>query len=83
MPTSFRRDYTPPPAIVDQICLEFVLNAQHTRVIATSKVRRQPSIGAGQASELRLSGDGQRLIRCLVNGLEASRQDGHDFGIAR
>jgi aminopeptidase N len=79
MPTSFRRDYTPPPAIVDQICLEFVLNAQHTRVVATSKVRRQPSIGAGQASELRLSGDGQRLIRCLVNGLEASRQDGHDL----
>lgn len=79
MPTSFRRDYTSPPAIVDQISLEFVLNAQHTRVIATSKVRRQPSIGTGQASELRLSGDGQRLIRCVVNGLEASRQDGNDL----
>jgi aminopeptidase N len=79
MPTSFRRDYTSPPAIVDQISLEFVLNAQHTRVIATSKVRRQPSIGAGQASELRLSGDGQRLVRCEVNGLEASRQDGNDL----
>jgi aminopeptidase N len=79
MPTSFRRDYTPPPAIVDQIDMEFVLNAQHTRVTATSKIRRQPSIGAGQASELRLSGDGQRVVRCLVNGLEASRQDGNDL----
>jgi aminopeptidase N len=79
MPTSLRRDYTPPPAIVDQISLEFVLNAQHSRVIATSKMRRQPSIGSGQASELRLAGDGQRLIRCLVNGLEASRQDGSDL----
>jgi aminopeptidase N len=79
MPTSFRRDYTPPNAIVDQISLDFVLNAQHTRVIATSNIRRQPSIGAGQASELRLSGDGQRLIRCLVNGSEASRQDGNDL----
>jgi aminopeptidase N len=79
MPTSFRRDYTPPPAIVDQIAIEFVLNAQHTRVTATSKIRRQPSIGAGQASELRLSGDGQRVVKCLVNGLEASRQDGNDL----
>jgi aminopeptidase N len=79
MPTSFRRDYTPPAAIVDQIDMEFVLNAQHTRVTATSKIRRQPSIGAGQASELRLSGDGQRVVRCLVNGLEASRQDGNDL----
>jgi aminopeptidase N len=79
MPTSFRRDYTPPPAIVDQIDIVFVLNAQHTRVAATSKIRRQPSIGAGQASELRLSGDGQRVVKCLVNGLEASRQDGNDL----
>jgi aminopeptidase N len=79
MPTSFRRDYTPPPAIVDQINIEFVLNAQHTRVTATSKIRRQPSIGAGQASELRLSGDGQRVVKCLINGLEASRQDGNDL----
>ncbi len=79
MPTTYRRDYTPPPAIVDQIRLEFVLQAQHTLVTATSQFRRQPSLGEGQSSEIRLSGDGQVLQSCTVNGKENSRVDGNDL----
>jgi aminopeptidase N len=82
MPTTYRRDYTPPPAIVDQIRLEFVLHAQHTQITATSQFRRQPLLGAGQRSEIRLSGDGQMLQSCTVNGIENGRIDGSDLIIS-
>jgi aminopeptidase N len=79
MPTTLRRDYTSPPAIVEHIRLEFVLNAQHTVVKTTSKIQRQPLLGAGLASELRLSGDGQLLRTCTVNGERAGRVEGNDL----
>jgi aminopeptidase N len=79
MPTTLRRDYTPPPAIVEHIRLEFVLNAQHTTVKTTSKILRQPLLGAGLQSELRLSGDGQLLRTCTVNGERAGKVEGNDL----
>jgi aminopeptidase N len=88
MPTTFRRDYTPPPVIVEHIRLEFVLSAQHTIVKATSKMRRQSSITAGLQTELsalpfdlHLSGDGQRLRACTVNGINAGRVLGNDLAV--
>jgi aminopeptidase N len=86
MPTTFRRDYTPPPVIVEHIRLEFVLGAQHTVVKATSKMRRQPLVHAGlevestaQPFDLHLSGDGQLLRACTVNGTNAGRLLGNDL----
>jgi aminopeptidase N len=86
MPTTFRRDYTPPPVIVEHIRLEFVLGAQHTVVKATSKMRRQPLVNAGLKVEstvlpfdLHLSGDGQLLRACTVNGTNAGRVLGNDL----
>ena len=77
--TIYRRDYTAPPAQIDELHLNFVLAAQHTQVTATTTLRRTPALGAGVRSELRLSGDGQRLLECTVNGHAAGRLVDNDL----
>ena len=77
--TVYRRDYTAPPAKIDDLHLTFVLAAQHTQVVALTTLQRAPPLGAGVLSELRLSGDGQRLLECSINAQPCGRLVGNDL----
>lgn len=62
-----RSDYRPPDWLVSDIALDFVLDAEATRVRATLSVQRN---GAADAP-LRLNGDGLTPIAVRVDGAEA------------
>ena len=60
-----RRDYTPPPFLVDRIGLEFELDPASTRVTATSEVRRAAGVGD---APLVLDGDALELVAVEIDG---------------
>jgi aminopeptidase N len=59
-----RRDYAPPPYLVDEIDLEFDLDPERTVIGATSRVRRNPS-GSGP---LALDGESLELLEVAIDG---------------
>ncbi len=79
MPTLHRQDYNPPAVIVHSLSLKIVLHKQQTRVLAISKMQRQPRLGSGTRSEILLSGDGQTLVSCTVSGSPSGSVKGNDL----
>jgi aminopeptidase N len=76
-PSAIRReDYRPPEWLVPEIALDFALGIDATTVIARLAVHRN-----GQASVLRLNGDGIAARSVMVDGVatNAWRMDGADL----
>ena len=74
-----REDYRPPEWLVPEIRLDFALDLDSTRVLATLAVRRNP-LGSGTQT-LRLNGDGVAARAITVDGQAANdwRMDGPDL----
>jgi aminopeptidase N len=70
----YLKDYSPPPFLVDSIELEFDLKPNKTRIIATSKIKRN---NAAQNSERRLILDGEKLelVEIKINEKPLSHSD--------
>ncbi len=62
----FLADYQPPPFLVEQVALDFHLHPQATRVKA--RVRFCPNPEAAPDQDLRLDGEGLKLISAAING---------------
>ncbi len=64
-------EYAPPPFLVDSVALTFRLAPGATRVVSRIRFRRNPD---SQGGDLRLDGEGLRLIRASIDGraLQAS-----------
>ena len=75
-PVIRREAYQPPEWLVPEVALSFNLGLEHTKVVATLKVRRN-----GQSQTLRLRGDGLSAEAVLVDGnpSNAWRMDGDDL----
>ncbi|MCC6829438.1 MAG: aminopeptidase N, partial [Novosphingobium sp.] len=78
-PVIRREDYRPPAWLVPEIALDFALDLDQTRVVATLQVRRNPA-GDGGAT-LRLNGDGIAARAVAVDGRAINdwRMDGDDL----
>ncbi|MFA7603233.1 MAG: aminopeptidase N [Novosphingobium sp.] len=74
-----REDYRPPDWLVPEIALDFALDLDDTRVVATLAVTRNPA-GSG-AGTLRLNGDGIAARAVRVDGQTVNdwRMDGQDL----
>ena len=77
-----REDYRPPAWLVEEVALDFALDAAATHVSARLKVRRNPA-GDG-ANEIRLNGDGIAALAVMVDGQPSNdwRMDGADLIVA-
>ena len=77
-----REDYRPPAWLVDEVALDFALDAAATHVASRLKVRRNPA-GDG-AQEIRLNGDGIAALAVTVDGQPSNdwRMDGADLIVA-
>ena len=62
----YLRDYQPPSFLVDDVSLRFDLREVGTRVVSRLSVRRNPAGPA--ARDLRLDGEGLRLIHVTLDG---------------
>ena len=62
----FLADYQPPPFLVDSVALTFRLHPNATRVLSEIRFRANPAATAGH--DLRLDGEGLRLISAHING---------------
>ncbi|MDD5585955.1 MAG: aminopeptidase N [Alphaproteobacteria bacterium] len=60
-------DYAPPAFLVDHVDLDFDIREKETRVRASLKVRRNPSVRDKKAP-LALDGEAQKLLGIKVNG---------------
>ncbi len=60
------KDYTAPPWLVEQVTLTFRLDPQATRVL--SRVRFRPNPDAAPGQDLRLDGEGLRLVGAAIDG---------------
>ena len=81
-PATFRRgDYQPPEYRIDQVQLEFDLDAERTLVTATFDVRREPA-GEGR-QPLRLDGEDLELVSVELDGrmLDPAGYERHDGGL--
>jgi aminopeptidase N len=58
-------DYAPPAYLVEDVALTFRLAPEATRVLSHIRFRRNPDAGRG---DLRLDGEGLRLIRAEIDG---------------
>src|SRR6218665_3687781 len=78
-PVILRADYRPPEWLVPEIALDFALDLDATRIVATLQVRRNPSGGGGDG--IRLKGDGiaARSVRVDGEATNAWRLDGPDL----
>ena len=65
-------DYQPPPFLIDDVQLQFHLDPQATRVRATIRFRPNPSVASGH--DLRLDGEGLRLIAAAIDGTPVTAQ---------
>ena len=65
-------DYTPPGHLIDTIDLDFVLDAERTRVTARFEVRPNPEAPAGALS---LKGEALTLERLTIDGREIAAGD--------
>ncbi len=63
-------DYQPPPFLVEHVDLTFRLNPSATRVLARIRFKPNPEAAAGQ--NLRLDGEGLKLISATINGTQVS-----------
>lgn len=66
--TIHRRDYTPPPFLIDQVALRITLDPHATIVASKLTIRRNPA--GDPAARLHLDGDGPTLLRLSVDGVE-------------
>lgn len=73
-----RRDYRPPDYIIDQVKLHFMLDAEKTRVTATSRVKRNPN--AAPNVKLWLDGKDLTLIAAKLNGQDL--RPGKDYTLS-
>ena len=64
------RDYTVPPWLVDHVALRFSLAPQGTRVV--SRIRFRPNPDAAPGQDLRLDGEGLRLVAARIDGAPVS-----------
>ncbi|MBK5927770.1 aminopeptidase N [Rhodobaculum claviforme] len=64
-------DYTPPPFLVEGVALTFRLAPRATRVTSRIRFRRNPD---AQAQDLRLDGEGLRLISATIDGVPITAQ---------
>ena len=71
-------DYRPPAWLVDEVALTFRLDPGATRVVSRIAFRRNPD---GPGGELRLDGEGLRLIRAAIDGAEV-RVNPDDTGLS-
>ena len=71
-------DYRPPAWLVDEVALTFRLDPGATRVVSRIAFRRNPE---GPGGELRLDGEGLRLIRAAIDGAEV-RVNPDDTGLS-
>ena len=62
----FLEDYLPPPFLVDDIHLEFLLNEDYTRVNSTLSIRKNPV--AENSQDIFLNGEELELEDILING---------------
>jgi aminopeptidase N len=70
-----RVDYRPPAFLVDDIALEFDLDADATEVTATYAFRRNPAADArDRHAPLVLDGEHQRILRISVDGSALPRE---------
>ncbi len=60
-------DYTPPPFLVERVALTFRLAPKATRVVSRMRFLRNPAAPGG---DLRLDGEGLKLIRAAIDGRE-------------
>ncbi|WP_103333298.1 aminopeptidase N [Pseudotabrizicola formosa] len=65
-------DYQPFTHLIDQVALTFDLSPQATRVMARLEMRPNPARGAGH--DLRLDGEGLRLLALRVDGRTLAAQ---------
>ncbi len=81
-PEIYRADYRPPAWLVDEVSLDFALDADATQVSSRLAVRRNPS-GDG-ATEIRLNGDGLAALAVTVDGQPTNdwRMDGADLVVS-
>jgi aminopeptidase N len=63
----FLSDYQPYPFVIAKVGLTFRLDPAATRVLARLEMRAR-----GARQDLRLDGEGLRLIRCRINGAEVA-----------
>ncbi len=68
----YRKDYAPPAYLVDNVGLDFDIQADHTDVSVEMQVRRNP---AGSGSSWRLDGREMELLHIAINGSELTSDD--------
>ena len=66
-------DYRPPNHLIDAVRLTFRLSPKATRVIA--RIAFRPNPAGLERGDLRLDGEGLRLIRCSIDGRPLSALD--------
>ena len=78
-PVIRREDYRPPAWLVPEVNLDFALDLDSTRVLATLQVRRNPDAAA--ETMLRLKGDGLAARAVTIDGQPSNawRMDGDDL----
>ncbi len=72
-PTIFRKDYTPPPYLIDSIYLTFRLAPKETRVTALSQVKKNPD-GKREVSIFCLNGEDLILLSIKIDGVELEKK---------
>ncbi len=81
--TVLRSEYLPPAYLVDEIDLDFELDAQRTVVTARSRVRRNDNAHAH--APLVLDGEGMELLEVTIDGRapnsQSMRRDAHSLAI--
>jgi len=67
--TIFLKDYLPPAWVIETVDLDFNLQEQGTRVVSRLTLEKNPDF-SGEASELRLDGEGLKAIWLRLDGEE-------------
>jgi aminopeptidase N len=65
----YLKDYRPPPFLIDQVELEFILGEAETRVVSNLTLRRNPA-SEEQPTCLELQGEELKLLALAIDGRE-------------
>ena len=71
--TTYLKDYTPPPFLVDEVTLHFDIRDDHTEVRARLELRRNPDLATD--APLRLNGEDLELLALYRDGHALTAED--------
>jgi aminopeptidase N len=70
----YLKDYRPPPFLIDQVELEFILGEAETRVVSNLTLRRNPA-SEEQPTCLELQGEELKLLTLAIDGRELDNSE--------